>query len=500
VSLIFFILGLPLIGAVIYPWLNSPRMAKTCAFLLSLGGGLAGILLATGWFPEWQAEIRYSWLRSFDVFFHFRADGLSLPYLVLVSVAFPVILSDPSKTHWRLAGRTSLVLYSQALVSGVLMAQDFFLVLFLWTQIAVLLFFLQGLSAQVQGVQSVGDKFWTPSRGALRLGIVGFLSVVPLMVACLMIYHAQTPHSFSFLEVQRAAIQGGTVDTFFGPAKIGEVVFGLVLLSFTLRMGTLPFQYAWSEFAEETDAETYGLAHLLTFPIGFFLLIKICLHFVPQVFRDSHLLFFILGILNLLYGFMVSLSEYRGKMILRHVAIFYVGLSFLGLGSTTVAGVLSGLFHPIAFTLGSLIFIWVLSRLRLPLDSIESSDLDSSEVLVVSRPRVAAVAAVGMVSWAFIPGTIGFVGIQLTVLGVNEYYSWVIAILGLGVVGVFATLLQTYRKLFFVPRSLIPMDGADRILWVFPVILVILLMGFSPNFSIESFTSHLREISFLEGP
>ncbi|MEO9826557.1 MAG: NADH-quinone oxidoreductase subunit M [Paracoccaceae bacterium] len=478
-NLISIVTFIPLIGAAILGLLlrgddeAAQQNAKYLALAATTASFLASIFLLTGFDAsntEFQFVEEAEWIFGFT--YKMGVDGISILFVMLTTFLMPiVILSCWNVTH-RVKEYMMAFLVLETLMLGVFCALD--LVLFY-------LFFEAGLIPMflIIGIWGGKERIYA----SFKFFLYTFFGSVLMLVAMVAMYvDAQTTdivalldHNFSsaMLNVWGFHIVGG----------LQTLMWIAFFASFAVKMPMWPV-HTWLPDAH-VQAPTAGsvvLAAILLKMGGYgFLRFSLPMFPVASELLADFVLW--LSAIAIVYTSLVALMQEDMKKLIAYSSVAHMGFVTAGIFAANQQGLDGAIFQMIShgFISGAL-FLCV----GVIYDRMHTREIDAYGGLVNRMPAYAAVFMLFTMANVGLPGTSGFVGEFLTLMGMFQANTWVAAVAATGVILSAAYALWLYRRVVMGDlikeslKSITDMTARER--WIFaPLIIMTILLGVYPS-------------------
>jgi len=198
------------------------------------------------------------------------------------------------------------------------------------------------------------------------------------------------------------------------------------------------------------------------------------LEFAPLVFA--------LSVIAIIYTSLVALAQEDVKKLIAYSSVAHMGFVTMGIFSFTVQGVDGAIFQMLSHGLVSAaLFLCV----GVVYDRMHTREIAAYGGLVNRMPLYAAVFMVFTLANVGLPGTSGFIGEFLTLVGAFKANTWVAFLATFGVILSAAYALWLYRRMIFGPlerpslRAISDMNYREVLVFT-PLVLLVLLFGFYP--------------------
>ena len=478
-SLLSIITFVPLIGAVILALFlrgdDAParRNAKYVALAATCTSLLASLILLAAFDPEetgFQFVEEGEWILGLT--YRMGVDGLSVLFVMLTTFLMPItILACWDVTH-RVKEYMISFLVLETLMLGVFCALD--LVLFY-------LFFEGGLIPMflIIGIWGGKDRIYA----AFKFFLYTFLGSVLMLVAMIAMYVdagttdivALLGHNFGSetMEILGFQVLGG----------FQTLLWLAFFASFAVKMPMWPV-HTWLPDAH-VQAPTAGsviLAAVLLKMGGYgFLRFSIPMFPVASSLLADFVLW--LSAVAIVYTSLVALMQEDVKKLIAYSSVAHMGFVTAGIFSANQQGVDGAIFQMLShgFISGAL-FLCV----GVVYDRMHTREIAAYGGLVNRMPIYAAVFMLFTMANVGLPGTSGFVGEFLTLVGMFQANTWVCAVAATGVILSAAYALWLYRRVVMGElvkeslRSITDMNRREQAIFA-PLIVMTILLGVYPS-------------------
>ena len=464
---LFVVTFLPLFGALLVMLLvrGNERLARGTARWIALWSTLVtfAISLVMVWrFDSGSAEFQFvekaDWLGIAS--YHMGVDGISLPFVILTTGLMPLcILASWTVIQTRVKEYMIAFLVLETLMVGTFAALD--LVLFY-------LFFEGGLIPMflIIGIWGGPRRVYASFKFFLYT-LLG--SVLMLLAIMAMYWEAGTTDIVALLR------HGFPV----GLQKWAWLAF---FASFAVKMPMWPV-HTWLPDAH-VEAPTAGSVILaaILLKMGGYGFLRFSLPMFPAASHDFAPLIFTLSVVAIIYTSLVALMQEDVKKLIAYSSVAHMGFVTMGIFAATAQGVAGGIFQMISHGIVSgALFLCV----GVVYDRMHTREIAAYGGLVNRMPLYAFVFMVFTLANVGLPGTSGFVGEFLSLIGTFRVNTAVAILATLGVIFSAAYALWLYRKMIF--GNLKPsLEGIRDIGWretvIFaPLVVLTILFGVAPK-------------------
>ncbi|MBR0817625.1 NADH-quinone oxidoreductase subunit M [Bradyrhizobium liaoningense] len=459
---------LPLVGALIV-YLSrgddeaSRRNARWIALWTTLITFAVSVILVMRFDPssaDFQFVEKANWLAT-GITYHMGVDGISLPLVILTTAIMPfcIIASWKAITN-RVREYMMAFLILETLMVGTFSALD--LVLFY-------LFFEGGLIPMFLIIGVWGG----PRRvyASFKFFLYTLLGSVLMLLAIMALYW-----------------NGGTTDipTLMHtavPRSLQTWAWLAFFASFAVKMPMWPV-HTWLPDAH-VEAPTAGSVVLaaILLKMGGYGFLRFSLPMFPLASHDFAPLVFTLSAIAIIYTSLVALMQEDMKKLIAYSSVAHMGFVTMGIFAGTMQGVAGGVFQMISHGIVSgALFLCV----GIVYDRMHTREIAAYGGLVNRMPLYALTFMVFTMANVGLPGTSGFVGEFMTLLGTFKVSIPTAFFATFGVILSAAYALWLYRKVVFgalVKPSLMSMKDLTfrECVTLFPLIALTILFGVYPK-------------------
>ncbi len=408
--------------------------------------------------PEFQFTEKLPWLGV--AFYHMGVDGISLPFVILTTALMPIcILASWTAIQKRVKEYMIAFLVLETLMVGTFSALD--LVLFY-------LFFEGGLIPMflIIGVWGGPRRVYASFKFFLYT-LLG--SVLMLLAIMAMYWDAGTTDI-------PALLRHGF------PLGLQKWAWFAFFASFAVKMPMWPV-HTWLPDAH-VEAPTAGSVILaaILLKMGGYGFLRFSLPMFPVASHDYAPIIFTLSVVAIVYTSLVALMQEDVKKLIAYSSVAHMGFVTMGIFAATAQGVAGGIFQMISHGIVSgALFLCV----GVVYDRMHTREIAFYGGLVNRMPLYAAVFMVFTLANVGLPGTSGFIGEFLALIGTFKVNTSVAFIATFGVILSACYALWLYRKMIF--GNLKPaLEGIKDIGWresiIFaPLVVLTILLGVAPK-------------------
>ena len=409
--------------------------------------------------PGFQMQEQADWL-SASIAYRMGVDGISMLFVILTTALMPAaIYASRNAIKERVKEYMIAFLILETMMIGVFCALD--LVLFY-------LFFEAGLIPMfiIIGVWGGQNRVYASFKFFLYT-LVG--SVLMLLAIMAMYWEAGTTDIVQLLAHSFSA----------------EMQFWLWLAffaSFAVKMPMWPV-HTWLPDAH-VQAPTAGSVILagILLKMGGYGFLRFSLPMFPLASEFFAPMVYTLSVVAIIYTSLVALAQEDIKKLIAYSSVAHMGYVTMGLFTMTMQGVQGGIFQMLSHGIVSgALFLCV----GVVYDRMHTREISAYGGLVNRMPVFATIFMIFTMANVGLPGTSGFVGEFLTIVGVFQANNWVAFFATTGVILSAAYALWLYRRVVFGKlekeslKGILDMDRREKIILV-PLAVLTILFGVYP--------------------
>jgi NADH-quinone oxidoreductase subunit M len=443
---------LPLLGAVII-WLfqDDEDLIRKSAL------GVAGLelfisILMMSYFtpnsPDIQFAERGAWIPAIGIGYHLGVDGINVLFIPLTAFLTVLIMIY----SWD-GGRILLKAYFMALLAlestiiGVFASLDLILFFVFWELMLVPSYFLIKIWGPGPDRQYAALKYVLYTLSGSVLMLVGIVLLNLNFHADAILHGTQPLYSFDLLDLLKVPVS----------PEQQKWIFILFFFGFAFKAPIFPF-HTWlpTTLVEGPFVMSVVLAGVKLGTFGF---IRFSLPLLPDASKEWFWLMAGLALIAILYGALIALVQTDFRRLLAFSSISHLGFVMLGLFALNYQGLQGSLLQMInlGFSTAGLFFM-----AGFLYDRTGSAELSAYGGLAARLPLLSTFVLVLGLASIGLPGTNGFIGEFLILLGAFRAH-WLLAAIGvLGVILGAGYFLWYYERAFFGPaRSVMVGPGLD---------------------------------------
>jgi NADH-quinone oxidoreductase subunit M len=454
----------PLVGAFAIALLNkdakgNARWIALYTTLFTLG---AAVYL-WGQFDPGTAGFQFveemDWLGG-SIRYKMGVDGISMLFVVLTAFLMPLcILASWQSIEERVKEYMIAFLVLETLMLGVFCALDLILFYLFFEGGLIPMFLIIGVWGGVRRVYASFKFFLYTLLG----------SVLMLLAMLAMYWHAGTTDIPTLL-------------TYKFPPDMQWWLWLAFFASFAVKLPMWPV-HTWLPDAH-VEAPTAGSVILagILLKMGGYGFLRFSLAMFPLASQNFAPFVFALSVVAIVYTSLVALAQEDVKKLIAYSSVAHMGFVTMGIFSFTVQGVDGAIFQMLSHGLVSAaLFLCV----GVVYDRMHTREITAYGGLVNRMPLYAATFMVFTLANVGLPGTSGFIGEFLTLVGAFRANTWVAFLATSGLILSATYALYLYRRMIFGALDKPSLRGISdmnyRELLVFaPLVLLVIFFGFYP--------------------
>ena len=469
---------IPLLGAAILALFlrgndaAAQNNAKWVAMATTVATFIVSLFILFGFDPsntDFQFVEQRPWLLGLS--YKMGVDGISVLFVMLTTVLMPIVIAACWTVETRVKEYMIAFLILETLMLGVFMALD--LVLFY-------LFFEAGLIPMFLIIGIWGGK--NRIYASFKFFLYTFLGSVLMLVAIVAMFNQAgttdipTLMGFTFasddFSVLGVNVSGG----------MQTMLWLAFFASFAVKLPMWPV-HTWLPDAH-VQAPTAGSVVLaaILLKLGGYGFLRFSLPMFPVGSEVIGPLVLWLSVIAIVYTSLVALVQQDMKKLIAYSSVAHMGYVTIGIFAVNQQGIDGAIFQMISHGfISSALFLCV----GVIYDRMHTREIDAYGGLVNRMPAYALIFMFFTMANVGLPGTSGFVGEFLVLVGIFQTNTWVATIATTGVILSAAYALWLYRRVVMGDlikeslRTITDMTTRERFIFV-PLVFMTLLLGVYP--------------------
>ena len=409
----------------------------------------------------YQFEEFAVWIEGTNINYHLGVDGISMPFVLLSTflTPFAILASWKSITH-RVKDYMIAFLVLETMMIGMFASLDMLMFYLFFEGVLIPMFLIIGVWGGPRRVYA-----------AFKFFLYTLLGSVLMLVCMLTMYNmAGTTDIPKLAEFD------------FVPALQTWLFLGF-FASFAVKVPMWPV-HTWLPDAH-VEAPTAGsmiLAGVLL-KMGGYGFIRFSLPMFPDASAYFAPYIFGLSVIAVIYTSLVALAQSDMKKLIAYSSVAHMGFVTIGIFSLNEQGVAGAMFQMISHGLVSAALFFCVGVVY---DRLHTREIDAYGGVVDAMPRYAAWFMFMMLASVGLPGTSGFVGEMLVLVGAWQAAPWVAVFSATGLILGACYMLWLYRRVVFgraVKRAVINMprlEARETLIFV-PLTILVIWFGVYPS-------------------
>jgi len=420
---LYFLLLMPVIGAVLLAFVKESKLAKRLALFLSLLTVALTIPFIVNFVPDASMQFvrSFVWLPTYGINFHVGIDGISLPLVLLTNGLIPLIILSSFKNDYR-GGFYALILFMQAGLLLVFTALDAFVFYVGWEAALIPIYFICALWGAENRI-----------RVNLKFFVYTFLGSLIMLIAIIYLHNQVPERNFELTSFYSLALD----------AKTQGWIFLAFFFAFAIKMPIFPF-HTWQP-ETYTTAPTAGTMLLagIMLKMGVYGLIRWLIPVSPLGFEQYGLICLVLCIIGIVYASIIALKQRDIKRLIAYSSIAHVGLIGAGIFAWNIQGIQGAMIQMVNHGINVVGLFFVMDLI---INRSKTQNLTELGGIAKSAPKFAIVFLVIIMASIGLPITNGFIGEFLLLTGIYTKGIWFAAFGGLTLILGAAYMLRLYQK------------------------------------------------------
>ncbi|SIO01077.1 NADH dehydrogenase subunit M [Parasphingorhabdus marina DSM 22363] len=461
-------MGLPMLAAIICLFLNA-QAARLLALATTLALFVLGVVLWINYDiggPQWQYVERAELFGNFA--WALGIDGISMMLIMLTVFLMPICIGASWEAIQERVGEyMSAFLFMEVLMIGVFAAQDLFLFYILFEAGLIPMYLIIGIWGGANRIYASYKFFLYTLLG----------SVVMLIAMLWMVQEAGTSDIPTLLNYD------------FDPAAQTWLWLAF-FASFAVKMPMWPV-HTWLPDAH-VQAPTAGSVILagVLLKMGGYGFLRFSIPMFPEASEQFIWLIFVLSMVAVVYTSLVALVQQDMKKLIAYSSVAHMAIVTLGLFAFNRQGIEGAIIVMLSHGLVSgALFLCV----GVIYDRLHTREISRYGGLSINMPKYALLFMLFTMASVGLPGTSGFVGEFLSLVGLYKVNSWVTLVATTGIILGAGYMLYLYRRVAFgelVHEDVKAMPDLSKreMALLAPIAAAVMWMGVYP----ESFLAPIR--------
>jgi NADH-quinone oxidoreductase subunit M len=364
------------------------------------------------------------WLADYGVGYKLGVDGISILFVLLSTVLTPIcILASWESIRKNVREFMLSFLIMETMLVGVFCALDFVVFYMFFEGVLIPMYLIIGVWGGPRRVYAAVKFFLYTLTG----------SVLMLLALLAMWFQAGTTDISVLLH------------THF-PLEMQRWLFFAFLASFAVKVPMWPV-HTWLPDAH-VEAPTAGSVILagVLLKLGAYGFLRFSVPMLPEASAQYAPLMYTLSIVAVIYTSLVALAQEDMKKLIAYSSVAHMGVVTIGIFTFNVQGIQGALYQMLSHGFVSAALFLVVGVVY---DRIHTREIARYGGLADRMPSYSLVFMIFMLASIGLPGTSGFVGEFLVIIGAIQVNFWLAFLGGMGMILGVAYMLYLYRRIIF---------------------------------------------------
>jgi len=370
---------------------------------------------------------RIPWIPALNIDYRLGVDGISLWFVLLTSfLTILVVISSWTNVERRLAQFLGAFLIMDGLMIGVFCALDAILFYFFWEATLIPMFLIIGVWGGPRRVYAT-----------IKFFLYTFLGSV-LMLVALLYLHFHSGGSFNLLTFQNTPL-----------GMVAQIwIFLAFFLAFAVKIPMWPV-HTWLPDAH-VEAPTAGSVILaaVMLKMGAYGFLRLSLPITPDASHHLAWLMVLLSLIAIVYIALVAIVQQDMKKLVAYSSIAHMGFVTLGFFVFDATAMEGGIIQMLSHGFISAAMFLCIGVLY---DRMHTRDIHAYGGVANVMPIFASFMMLFAMGNVGLPGTSGFVGEFMVVLGTYQVQPWAAIVAATGLITGAGYTLWLFKRVIFGP-------------------------------------------------
>ena len=473
---------LPLIGSLIIFLIKEDETTsnniKWAALWTSIGTFVLSCLI---WFQfdhstsQYQLVEKYKWFNDFNFYYHVGVDGISLFMILLSTFLTPFcILASWENIKKRIKEYMIAFLFLETVMIGMFCSIDILLFYVFFEAVLIPMFLIIGI--------------WGGERriyASFKFFLYTLLGSVLMLIAIIFIYQKTNSMNINFLQ-----------GNYFFSKKVQIYLWLAFFASFAVKIPMWPF-HTWLPDAH-VEAPTAGSVILagVLLKMGGYGFIRFSLGILPEASAFFMPLIIILSSIAIVYTSLVALAQEDIKKLIAYSSVAHMGIVTIGIFIVNQQGLEGAMIQMISHGIVSAALFLCVGVIY---DRMHTRNINFYGGLVNKMPKYSVVFMLFVLASIGLPGTSGFIGEFLVILGAFQKNSFIALFAALGIILGAIYMLYLYKKIIFGTleneklKEILDLNLREKLI-LYPLVLAVIIIGIFPNIFLDPMRMSIEQI------
>ena len=411
--------------------------------------------------PGFQFVEQLAWLPEWGITYKMGVDGISVLFVLLATALTPIcILASWESIGTRVREFMFAFLVLETMMVGMFAALDFVVFYMFFEGVLIPMYLIIGVWGGPRRVYA-----------AIKFFLYTLAGSVLMLLALLAMWYAAGSTDIATLMAHK-----------FAPS-VQTWLFLAFFASFAVKVPMWPV-HTWLPDAH-VEAPTAGSVILagVLLKMGAYGFLRFSVPMLPDATAYFAPMMFTLSVVAVIYTSLVALAQTDMKKLIAYSSVAHMGVVTIGIFTVNEQGISGALFQMLSHgVVSAALFLCV----GVVYDRIHSRDIARYGGLADRMPKYALAFMLFSMASVGLPGTAGFVGEFLVLVGAFKVSFWLALLGSMGMILGAAYMLYLYRRVIFgsITRDDLKgiLDLSPREIAVFaPLVFLTLWMGIYPS-------------------
>ena len=473
---------LPLIGSLIIFLIKEDETTsnniKWAALWTSIGTFVLSCLI---WFQfdhstsQYQLVEKYKWFNDFNFYYHVGVDGISLFMILLSTFLTPFcILASWENIKKRIKEYMIAFLFLETVMIGMFCSIDILLFYVFFEAVLIPMFLIIGI--------------WGGERriyASFKFFLYTLLGSVLMLIAIIFIYQKTNSMNINFLQ-----------GNYFFSKKVQIYLWLAFFASFAVKIPMWPF-HTWLPDAH-VEAPTAGSVILagVLLKMGGYGFIRFSLGILPEASDFFMPLIIVLSSIAIVFTSLVALAQEDIKKLIAYSSVAHMGIVTIGIFIVNQQGLEGAMIQMISHGIVSAALFLCIGIIY---DRMHTRNINFYGGLVNKMPKYSVVFMLFVLASIGLPGTSGFIGEFLVILGAFQKNSFIALFAALGIILGAIYMLYLYKKIIFGTleneklKEILDLNLREKLI-LYPLVLAVIIIGIFPNIFLDPMRMSIEQI------
>jgi len=475
------IIFMPFVGGIIILFIKEDESTanniKWSALLTSIGVFILSLIL---WLqfdynnPFYQFEEKFRWFADYNFFYHIGVDGISLFMILLSTLLIPIcILASWNNIKIKIKEYMLSFLFLETVMIGMFASIDILLFYIFFEAVLIPMYLIIGI--------------WGGKRriyASFKFFLYTLLGSVLMLIAIIVMY--RNSDSMSILNLQGNFFDYNT-----------QLFLWLAFFaSFAVKIPMWPF-HTWLPDAH-VQAPTAGSVILagVLLKMGGYGFIRFSIGMLPEATEFFIPFIMTLSIIAIIYTSLVALAQTDIKKLIAYSSVAHMGIVTIGIFLINQQGLEGAMMQMISHGIVSAALFLCVGVIY---DRMHTREIEFYGGLVKRMPIYATVFMIFMLGSVGLPGTSGFIGEFLVIVGSFNYSSYVVVGAAVGIILSAIYMLYLYKRIIFGEitnnklSEILDLDTREKTILI-PLVALVIIIGIFPNLFLDPMRQSLEII------